>query len=105
MTMTSNARRQPGPPELWGGIECTVARVHDTVRDQARETGHWERERDLDQIAALGIRTLRYPVLWETISPDAPDRCDWRWHDQRPGRSSCDGADEPADRGGSSHGD
>ena len=83
MTMSSNARRQPGTPELWGGIECTVARVGDVVRDQARETGHWEREQDLDQIAALGIRTLRYPVLWETISPDAPDRCDWSWHDRR----------------------
>jgi dTDP-4-dehydrorhamnose reductase len=83
MTMASSTRRQPGAPELWGGIECTVARVHDTVRDQARETGHRERERDLDQIAALGIRTLRYPVLWETISPDAPDQCDWSWHDQR----------------------
>jgi dTDP-4-dehydrorhamnose reductase len=83
MTMSSSTRRQPGPPELWGGIECTVARVHDTVRDQSRETGHWEREQDLDQIAALGIRTLRYPVLWETISPDAPDQCDWTWHDRR----------------------
>ena len=83
MTMSSNTRRQPEPPELWGGIECTVARVHDMVRDQVRETGHWEREQDLDQIAALGIRTLRYPVLWETIAPDAPDQCDWRWHDRR----------------------
>lgn len=83
MTMSSSTRRQPGTPELWGGIECTVARVHDTVRDQARETGHWEREQDLDQIAALGIRTLRYPVLWETIAPNAPGQCDWRWHDRR----------------------
>ena len=83
MTMSSSTWRQPGPPELWGGIECTVARVHDTVRDQARETGHWDREEDLDQIAALGIRTLRYPVLWETIAPDAPDQCNWTWHDRR----------------------
>jgi dTDP-4-dehydrorhamnose reductase len=83
MTMSSNARRQPGRPEVWGGIECTVARVHDTVRDQGRETGHREREQDLDQIAALGIRTLRYPVLWETISPESPEQCDWRWHDRR----------------------
>ena len=83
MTMSSSTRPQPGPPELWGGIECTVARVRDSVRDQARETGHWDREQDLDQIAALGIRTLRYPVLWETIAPDTPDQCDWRWHDQR----------------------
>lgn len=83
MTMVSRNARRRALPEVWGGIECTVARVQDTVRDQSRETGHWDRESDLDQVAALGIRTLRYPVLWETISPDAPDRCDWRWHDQR----------------------
>ena len=75
--------RRVGPPQLWGGIECTVARVHDTVRDQVRETGHWGRERDLEQVAALGIRTLRYPVLWETIAPDDPGQCHWRWHDRR----------------------
>lgn len=77
---------RPGPPELWGGVECTVARVHDTVRNQVIETGHWGRERDLDQIAAMGIRTLRYPVLWETVAPDAPDDCSWRWHDMQLGR-------------------
>ena len=83
MTMTNNARPQLGPPELWGGIECTVARVRDTVRDQTRETGHWERETDLEQIAVLGIRTLRYPLLWETIAPDTAGKCDWHWHDRR----------------------
>jgi dTDP-4-dehydrorhamnose reductase len=75
-----------GALQLWGGIECTVARVQDTVRDQITEIGHRDRERDLDQIAALGIRTLRYPVLWETIAPNAPGQCDWRWHDKQLGR-------------------
>ena len=58
--------------ELWGGLECTVARIGDEYRDQILETGHFDRVEDLDRIAALGIRTLRYPVLWETISPDSP---------------------------------
>lgn len=71
---------------MWGGIECTVARMQDTYRDQIAETGHADRIEDLDAIASLGIRTLRYPVLWETIAPDDPDRCDWRWHDERLGR-------------------
>lgn len=71
------------PLELWGGIECTVVRLADRYRDQVRETGHHERLDDLDRIAALGIRVLRYPVLWETISPDHPDQCDWDWHDLR----------------------
>jgi len=71
------------PLELWGGFECTVARIGDGFRDQSRETGHWDRVEDLDAIAALGIRTVRYPVLWETISPDRSDRADWSWHDTR----------------------
>jgi dTDP-4-dehydrorhamnose reductase len=71
------------PLELWGGIECTVARLGDKFRNQLAETGHTDRIGDLEAIAALGIRTLRYPVLWETISPDHPEQCDWRWHDER----------------------
>jgi dTDP-4-dehydrorhamnose reductase len=69
--------------ELWGGIECTVARIRDNYRNQIVETGHHGRIDDIDAIAALGIRTLRYPVLWETVAPDHPDECDWRWHDER----------------------
>jgi dTDP-4-dehydrorhamnose reductase len=72
-----------GPLELWGGIECTVARIGDDFRDQGVETGHRDRIEDLDRIAALGIRTLRYPVLWETISPSSPEEVDFSWHDER----------------------
>jgi dTDP-4-dehydrorhamnose reductase len=86
MPMRASAAEHLRPPELWGGIECTVARIHDATRNQIAETGHLQREHDLDLIATLGIRTLRYPVLWETISPDAPDQCDWQWHDGRLGR-------------------
>ncbi|MDB5966123.1 MAG: family oxidoreductase, partial [Polaromonas sp.] len=75
----------PGAPPLavWGGIECTVARIHDRFRDQTVETGHRQRDGDLERIAALGIRTLRYPVLLETVAPDQPGVRDWRWHDER----------------------
>jgi dTDP-4-dehydrorhamnose reductase len=69
--------------ELWGGIECTVVRIGEEFRNQVQETGHGERMADLDAIAALGIRTLRYPVVWETIAPEHPDQCDWRWSDAR----------------------
>ncbi|MGO4388449.1 family 1 glycosylhydrolase [Microvirga sp. 2YAF29] len=71
------------PLELWGGIECTVARVGDEYRDQSLETGYSDRIEDLDRIAELGIRTLRHPVLWETISPEHPDQTDFSWHDER----------------------
>ncbi|HEV2566158.1 MAG TPA: family 1 glycosylhydrolase [Microvirga sp.] len=71
------------PLELWGGLECTVARVGDDYRDQSLETGHHARIEDLDRIAELGIRTLRHPVLWETISPESPEQTDFSWHDAR----------------------
>lgn len=66
--------------ELWGGVECTVARIGDRYRNQIEETGHAARDGDLDAIAGLDIRTLRYPVLWETL---AGDGADWGWHDRR----------------------
>src|SRR4051812_24310782 len=69
--------------ELWGGIECTVARIGDAYRDQVVETGHRDRPGDLAAIAGLGIRTLRYPVLWETVQPDGVGAPDWSWHDGR----------------------
>ncbi|WP_375449891.1 family 1 glycosylhydrolase [uncultured Devosia sp.] len=69
--------------QVWGGVECSIVRINDGVRDQVRETGHYERHSDLDLLAQLGIQTVRYPVLWEAIAPDAPDRQDWAWHDKR----------------------
>lgn len=69
--------------ELWGGLECSVARIGNDFRDQFKDTGHYARLSDLDAIAALGIRTLRYPILWESVAPDHPDQCDWSWHDER----------------------
>lgn len=72
--------------ELWGGFECTVVRLGDSYRDQFAETGHFDRIEDLEAIAGLGIRTLRYPVLWENVAPDDPETRDWSWHDERLGR-------------------
>jgi dTDP-4-dehydrorhamnose reductase len=74
---------RPGRLELWGGLECTVARVGDRFRDQLADTGHDGRDDDLARVAALGIRTLRYPVLWEHVSPENPDECRWERHDGR----------------------
>ena len=69
--------------ELWGGIECTVNRVGDRWFDQLARSGHDARLDDLDRIAALGIRTLRYPILWERIAPNSIAACDWSWSDAR----------------------
>jgi dTDP-4-dehydrorhamnose reductase len=81
---------EPGHPvrplEMWGGLECTVARIGDEFIDQTRLNGHEERLEDLDQFAGLGIRAIRYPVLWERIEPGGPAHADWRWTDERLGR-------------------
>ena len=69
--------------ELWGGVECTVARIGDGYIDQLRTTGHQHRIADLDLFAGLGVKALRYPVLWERIAPEWPGRCDWSWTDAR----------------------
>ena len=68
------------PIEVWGGVECSVVRLGPRWRDQLRETGHHDRPQDLARIAALGIRTVRYPFVWERLhGPGA----DWAWHDAR----------------------
>src|SRR5438045_3176325 len=71
------------PLEWWAGPECTVNRVGDCWRDQLSETGFDTRLDDLDRLASLGIRRMRFPLLWERTAPDAPDRHDWRWADER----------------------
>ena len=71
-----------GPPELWGGLECSVVRLGDCWRDQVCETGHQDRSTgDLDRIAGLGITTVRYPVLWERVA--AGGNTGWDWHDRQ----------------------
>ncbi len=78
-------RRDVLPPciEMWGGIECTVNRVGDTYFDQLERGGHARRPEDLDRVAELGLRTLRYPVLWERVAPDRNSPPDWTWPDER----------------------
>lgn len=71
---------------LWGGIECTVNRIGDRLFDQLERGGHAARIGDLDLCAGLGLRTLRYPVLWERTAPNGTARADWSWPDRRLGR-------------------
>ena len=69
--------------ELWGGVECTVRRVGDEFLDQVQASGHADRPEDLVRFAELGLRALRYPVLWERVAPLGLDRADWSWSDGR----------------------
>ena len=72
--------------ELWGGVECTVNRVGDRFFNQLERSGHWYRESDLDRFAELGLRTLRFPLLWETLAAEGLDQIDWSWSDRRMAR-------------------
>jgi dTDP-4-dehydrorhamnose reductase len=69
--------------ELWGGVECTVNRVGETYSDQVRRSGHHDRPDDIALVASTGIKTLRYPVLWERVAPDGLIGADWSWTDDR----------------------
>jgi dTDP-4-dehydrorhamnose reductase len=69
--------------QLWGGVECTVNRVGDRFFNQLERNGHWDRASDLERFASLGLRTLRFPLLWETLAPDSVDEVDWEWTDDR----------------------
>ncbi|MFL5811250.1 MAG: family 1 glycosylhydrolase, partial [Flavisolibacter sp.] len=69
--------------KLWGGIECTINRVNDDFLDQLKYAKHYDRENDLQLIADLGIKTLRYPVLWEYHQPEENQEIDWSWSEKQ----------------------
>jgi dTDP-4-dehydrorhamnose reductase len=71
---------------MWGGVECTVNRVGDVYLDQLERNGHCARLDDLDLFASLGIKALRYPLLWERIAPRGLAHADWSWADERMAR-------------------
>ncbi|MGZ8411738.1 MAG: family 1 glycosylhydrolase [Gemmatirosa sp.] len=69
-------------PEVWAGVECTVNRVGERFFDQLARNGHHQRDDDMERLAALGVRALRFPVLWERTAPDGV-HADWSWSDAR----------------------
>lgn len=77
--MSAQDRADPDPDalQMWGGAECTVNRVGDRYLDQLERTGHTRRPDDLECFCSLGLRALRYPILWERTvrDPDGP----WDW--------------------------
>ncbi|HVF18480.1 MAG TPA: family 1 glycosylhydrolase [Steroidobacteraceae bacterium] len=68
---------------MWGGVECTVNRLRNSFRSQLAASGHDERIADLELFAQLGIARIRYPVLWELVSPKSPQEFSWTWSDER----------------------
>ena len=70
-------------PEVWGGIECTINRVQDVFRDQLLYSGHYSRPGDIERFAELGIKKIRYPLLWEFHQPIASKPIDWSWTEKQ----------------------
>jgi dTDP-4-dehydrorhamnose reductase len=83
MNSTKSTNSHARPLELWGGLECTVNRVRDDYFHQLDRNGHANRADDIDRFASLGIRAIRYPVLWERTAPDGIHAADWTWSDER----------------------
>ena len=73
----------PSPLELWGGVECTYNRVGADYLCQLARCGHDRRIDDLSLLVDLGLKTLRYPVLWERTAPRGLADADWSWPDAR----------------------
>ncbi len=69
--------------ELWGGIECTINRIGNEFKDQLIYSGHYQRPGDLEEISKLGIKAIRYPVLWEKHQPERNQRINWAWSDKQ----------------------
>ena len=70
-------------PEIWGGIECTINRVKDEYFDQLEYSGHYVRDDDIDIIAQLGVKAMRFPILWERHQPERAHLIDWSWTEKR----------------------
>lgn len=70
-------------PEVWAGIECTINRVGSQYFNQLKRNGHLNRPEDLDMFGSLGIKRIRYPVLWEQIAPGELKDANWNWVDER----------------------
>jgi dTDP-4-dehydrorhamnose reductase len=72
--------------EVWAGVECARVRIGDGHVDELDLTGHAWRDGDVDLLRSLGVRRVRYPVLWERTEGEAPGLRDWRWSDGRMAR-------------------
>jgi len=70
--------------EIWGGLECSLNRVGDNYMDQLVLSGHYDRGYDdIKRFVDLGLKALRYPVLWEKHQPQPDTFIDWTYTSQR----------------------
>lgn len=65
-------------PEVWGGIECTINRVGNTYFDQLAQARFYEHP-PIHALTDLGIKKVRFPILWEKHQPQQDTVIDWSW--------------------------
>ncbi|SMC87741.1 family 1 glycosylhydrolase [Pedobacter africanus] len=63
--------------EVWGGIECSINRIDKSYFDQLEYNDLYSRPEMLDEVIKLGIKTIRFPVLWEKNWPNPGEAPDW----------------------------
>ncbi|MES2647566.1 MAG: family 1 glycosylhydrolase [Bacteroidota bacterium] len=68
--------------DIWAGIECTYNRVNDNYQDQLEKAGFYTRQNDLERIAGLGIKMIRFPVIWEKHEPVQQQLIDWHFTEE-----------------------
>lgn len=72
-------KTQSAIPEVWAGMECSFNRIGDEFLDQLQLSGHYDRPDDIGRFAALGIKALHYPILWELHQPKKEMSIEWDW--------------------------
>src|SRR5215218_576771 len=80
--MLTNKKSPSYNPEIWGGIECTINRVGDTWFDQLQYAGLYEKKH-IEALTDLGIKKLRFPILWEKHQSHQTTEIDWSWTEQQ----------------------
>ncbi len=72
------ARKFIKKPEIWGGPECSFNRVKDHYMDQLHYCGFYRRAiADINCIARLRIKAMRFPIIWERLHPTPGHIIDW----------------------------
>jgi len=77
-----NKKSQCYDPEVWGGIECTINRVKDNYFDQLSYSDYYNHPQH-EEISQLGIKKLRFPVLWEKHQPSNDAEINWDWTERQ----------------------
>ncbi len=76
--MSTDKNKQYNQTELWGGMECTINRVGNLYFDQLHYSDYYNKDYKED-ISKLGLKKLRFPILWEKHEPVQKMEIDWEW--------------------------